>query len=177
MRIKQGWKHPRAALTYARPQKRRHFPGSRPPRRRVVTDTAQSTPRSPRGSLQTHQDSLSSVAGALSSLGSAAHLPGTALALPTPQHRATRTALMQVYQQKGSSPSSRLAGHSTAPHRKACRRHKAPVLPLQSCNLVLPGADNTVYPTTAPVPVAHIDRQDSPVSRGWFWEIITGAKP
>lgn len=140
-----------------------------------MTATAQSIPRSPRGGLQTHQDSLGSVAGALSSLGSAAHLPGTARS--PAQSNQDRPDTGSPSQAQGLNPSSQLAWHSTVPHRKACGSHKAPALSLQSCNLLLPGADNMVYPTIAPVPVAHIDPQAAPVSRGQFWDITAGTKP
>lgn len=74
----------------------------------MVTATAQSIPRSPRGGLQTHQDSLGSVAGALSSLGSAAHLPGTACS-PAQSHQDCPTQV-HLRKHKGSIPAPSLHG-------------------------------------------------------------------
>lgn len=73
-----------------------------------MTATAQSIPRSPRGGLQTHQDSLGSVAGALSSLGSAAHLPGTACS-PAQSHQDCPTQV-HLRKHKGSIPAPSLHG-------------------------------------------------------------------
>lgn len=74
-----------------------------------------------------------------------------------------------LHRQEAQSPSSWLAGLSTALNARVCcdkvlvcRRHNAPALPLQSCTLVLPGTDNVVYPTITQLPVVHIDLQAAP---------------
>lgn len=92
---------------------------------------------------------------------STAQLPGAALSLPAPEHRALR-----LPRQKTPSPSSWLARPSTALNAQVCcnkvlvcRRHNAPALPLQSCTPMLPGADNAVYPTITQLPVVHTDFQ------------------